>query len=34
MTEDEVNKFFQSVEIDKNGYLDYKEFINFWMKDT
>ena len=34
MTKDEVNTFFQSVEIDKNGYLDYREFINFWMKDT
>ena len=33
MTEDEVNKFFRSVDIDKNGYLDYREFINFWMNN-
>ena len=33
MTKDEVNKFFKSVDIDKNGYLDYKEFINFWMNN-
>ena len=33
MTEDEVNKFFKSVDIDKNGYLDYREFINFWMNN-
>ena len=33
MSEDEVNKFFNSVEIDKNGYLDYREFIHFWMNN-
>ena len=33
MSEDEVNKFFKSVEIDKNGYLDYREFIHFWMNN-
>ena len=33
MSEDEVNNFFQSVEIDKNGYLDYREFIHFWMNN-
>ena len=33
MTEDEVNKFFKSVDIDKNGYLDYREFVNFWMNN-
>ena len=33
MTEDEVNKFFKSVDIDKNGYLDYREFIHFWMNN-
>ena len=33
MTEDEVKKFFKSVDIDKNGYLDYREFINFWMNN-
>ena len=34
MTEDEVNKFFKSVDIDKNGYLDYREFIHFWMNNA
>ena len=34
MTEDEVNKFFKSVDIDKNGYLDYREFIHFWMNNS
>ena len=33
MSEEEVNKFFKSVEIDKNGYLDYREFIHFWMNN-
>ena len=33
MSEDEVNNFFKSVEIDKNGYLDYREFIHFWMNN-
>ena len=33
MSEDEVNKFFKSVEIDKNGYLDYREFVHFWMNN-
>ena len=33
MSEEEVNKFFNSVEIDKNGYLDYREFIHFWMNN-
>ena len=31
MTKEEVDKFFKSVDIDKNGCLDYREFINFWM---
>ena len=34
MTEEEVNKFFKSVDIDKNGYLDYREFIHFWMNNA
>lgn len=34
MTEDEVNKIFKTAEIDKNGYIDYKEFINFWMNNA
>ncbi len=33
MSEEEVNKFFKTVEIDKNGYLDYREFIHFWMNN-
>ena len=33
MSEEEVNKFFKSVEIDKNGYLDYREFVHFWMNN-
>jgi len=33
MSEEEVNKFFKSVEIDQNGYLDYREFIHFWMNN-
>ena len=33
MSEVEVNNFFKSVEIDKNGYLDYREFIHFWMNN-
>ena len=33
MSKDEVDKFFKSVEIDKNGYLDYREFIHFWMNN-
>ena len=33
MSEEEGNKFFKSVEVDKNGYLDYREFIHFWMNN-
>ena len=33
MSEEEVNNFFKSVEIDQNGYLDYREFIHFWMNN-
>jgi Ca2+-binding EF-hand superfamily protein len=33
MSEEEVDKFFNSVEIDKNGYLNYRDFIHFWMNN-
>ena len=33
MTQEEVDKFFKSVDIDNNGCLDYREFIKFWMNN-
>ena len=33
MTQEEVDKFFKSVDIDENGCLDYREFIKFWMNN-
>ena len=35
MTEEEYNKIFQSVNIniDKNGYIDYINFINAWKNN-
>ena len=34
MTKEEADKFFKNFDIDKNGCLDYREFIDFWMNSA